>query len=131
MSMKLRTLLLVPVIIVSGCAGCNDKNNDKTIPQPEPFTDDDPQWCEKGCAHLQTLPGQDGEKGCLEARPLILSDEPCQLDQECESGTCKNGKCTLSCVDFCKETIENGRFLGAECWTTVKNCEEIETVCRR
>jgi hypothetical protein len=116
-------IMLIPVLLV-GCP----KQKDPTIPQP--FTDDDPAWCDEGCDALRDLPGQDGFPGCLEARPLVHPDL-CQLDSECEVGRCVASHCTETCEEFCRALIENGRFLGAKCWTTINSCEEIETTCRR
>ena len=59
--------LLVIAILLTACPSDPTSN----IVIPKPFSNDDPSWCQKGCEHLSTLPGQDGKQGCLEARPLI------------------------------------------------------------
>jgi hypothetical protein len=117
-------VVLIPFLLI-GCP-----NQPPEPPRPVPFADDDPSWCKAGCDNLRSLPGQDGEPGCLESRPLIR-EQLCQIHAECEVGQCILAHCQESCEDFCKVTIENGRFLGPKCWSTIKSCEEIETVCRR
>jgi hypothetical protein len=122
--MKKLLLILLPLLMI----GCPTQEPES--PPPAPFADDDPAWCDEGCAHLRTLIGRDGVIGCEEARPLVYPDA-CQLDTECKSGKCINAQCIETCEEFCRATIENGRFLGPKCWTTINSCEEIETVCRR
>lgn len=122
--MKMGLLFLLPFLLV-GCP-----KQEPEVPRPVPFADDDPRWCDEGCEALRGMPGQDGHPGCLEARPLVHPDL-CQLDSECKIGTCVNAHCTETCEQFCVATIENGRFLGPKCWTTISSCAEIETVCRR
>ena len=99
-------------------------NPDRGIPRPKPFTDDDPSFCPAACEHVADL-------GCFEGKPLVYEGEECSTDSDCAVGSCKEGLCTETCEEFCVSTIQNGRWLGAECWTTVKECSEIETVCRR
>ena len=117
-------LFLIPFLLI-GCPA-----QEPEIPRPVPFTDDDPQWCKAGCDNLRSLPGQDGELGCLESRPLI-HPQLCQIESECEVGKCVRAHCTETCEEFCQDTIKNGRFLGPKCWSTIKSCDQIETTCRR
>ena len=99
-------------------------NPERGIPKPEPFTDDDPAFCPAACEHVAEL-------GCPEAQPLVYEGDRCTVNDDCSLGSCIAGLCTETCEEFCQSTIQNGRWLGAECWAEVKECSEIETVCRR
>lgn len=104
------SLLLGIGVVISGCP-----EMDLTIPDPLPEpTEEDIAACKAGCDYLMTLTGQDGRKGCKEARPLRYPD-----------GT------TESCETFCQETQRNGRSLNPKCWLTVQSCSEIEEKCRK
>lgn len=82
-------------------------------PKPNIVIPSDISSCKAGCDYLDTLPGQDGKKGCLESRPLIEKDGG-----------------IISCEEFCTITEKNGRALNPKCWTTLKSCDEIEA-CRK
>ena len=82
--------------------------------RPKPIEPNDTDWCTAGCEYLSTLPGQDGNLGCLESRPLNLPDGG-----------------VVSCQQFCEETQKKGRALSPKCWVEeVKKCSDIEPVCR-
>ena len=103
--------ILGSLIIVISFISCIPRDN---IVRPEPKEPEDTDWCKAGCEHLMTLPGQDGLPGCVEGRPLYLSN---------------GGK--VSCEQFCVETQQKGRALNPKCWTTLNSCEDLETTCRR
>lgn len=82
--------------------------------RPNPVVPTDTDWCGKGCDHLMTLTGRDGQQGCEEARPLNMPDGS-----------------VVSCEEFCKETQDNGRSIHPSCWVDVTDCNLIEMQCRR
>ena len=104
----MKKIIILSVLLIGW--NCNTSNT----PVPHPVEPSDTNYCEAGCKHLMDLPGQDGQKGCLEARPLQLPDGKFQ-----------------SCKDFCTETQKNGRALSPKCWLEVKECSAIETQCRQ
>lgn len=101
--------LFIIGFIISICA-CNSQQ----IPKPQPQIPTDSDSCEPGCQHLSQLPGQDGNLGCFETRPLQMPD-----------GT------TKSCKDYCLERQAAGRSLHPSCWISLTSCSDIEKVCRQ
>ena len=64
--------------------------------------------CEKGCAHLATLPEADNKKGCKESRPVE----------------------DLSCAEYCTKTMtEKTKKINPDCWVTLEACSDFEETC--
>lgn len=104
----MKKLVLIIALFLAGCPVSTDPL------RPAPIEPKDTDWCEAGCKYLDSLPGQDGNLGCLESRPLQLPDGG-----------------MVSCKQFCEETQRKGRALSPKCWVEkVKKCEDIEPVCR-
>ena len=78
------------------------------IPPPNPPVDTD--WCSKMCQHLQTLKCEEGEM-------VYNNDLPGPVDVP-----------NQTCADNCVELQEKGFFVNPRCVTTVKACDEIESV---
>lgn len=79
--------------------------------KPHPVVPSDTEMCQAGCKALEKLPGQDGQMGCLEGRPLVKPD-----------GT------EVNCTQFCIETQEAGKSLCPSSWVHLTSCEDIETI---
>lgn len=109
--------LIVPAIIMISCPG------PKTDPKhPEIVIKDDVNMCPAACEHAASL-------GCYEAKPLVFKDK-CEKDNDCDLGVCIKGQCTETCVMACEGLVNEGITLGLECWKTITECRQIETVCR-
>jgi hypothetical protein len=77
---------------------------------PSPEVPSDVDYCESGCKHLQSLAGRDGNPGCEESRSFSIP-----------------GGEIITCAEFCRQTLENGRNLYPSCWPKVRQCDEIES----
>lgn len=105
----MKKLIVLLGLVVAGCPPMQEPV------RPAPVEPKDTDWCERGCKHLDSLPGQDGKQGCLESRPLPLPDGG-----------------VVSCQKFCEDTQKKGRALSPKCWAKkVNKCEDIELLCRR
>lgn len=83
------------------------------IPKPAPREATDSEYCTPACEHILTLPGQDGQIGCYEGRPLQLPDGGSE-----------------SCADYCIDRQKAGRALNPKCWVNVTKCEDVDKLCR-
>jgi len=120
-----RILLLIAPLILTGCPKPEPNVPDDPDPGPEPniVVKDDRDLCEKSCDHVQML-------GCPEGNKLIYPGS-CETDDDCSDGpVCTNGQCIETCTMVCEGLVDQGRQLGLECWQTISQCEEIETLCR-
>ena len=113
--MKKLFWLILPALILTAC------------PKPEPkppkiLPKDDRSLCEKSCDHIQSL-------DCPEGNDLVYPVS-CSTDEDCTDGICTGGKCTETCKMVCEALVDQGRQLGLECWQTITECEQIESVCR-
>jgi hypothetical protein len=113
--MKKILWLIVPAFLLVGC------------PQPEPdapkvVVKDDIKMCPAACEHAASL-------GCFEAQPLVFKDT-CEADADCNLGVCIEGQCTETCVMTCEGLVTEGVTMGLECWQTITDCRQIESVCR-
>lgn len=118
--------LIAFLIVLSSMLVASNCHNNRGIPRPAPFTEDDPSFCAAGCEHI----GPEG-LGCPEGELLVYPNDECSVSEDCAVGDCVQGYCAETCEQFCVASIENGRWMGAECWQTIKECSEIETECRR
>lgn len=122
--MKKLLWLILPVLLLTGCPKPEPNVPDDPDPGPEPniVIKDDRTLCEKSCEHIQML-------GCPEGNKLIYPGS-CGSNSECSEGVCEDGQCIETCTMVCGALVDQGRQLGLECWQTITECEEIESVCR-
>jgi hypothetical protein len=117
MMKKIAWLFAIAILLV----GCPQQ--DPETPKPNVTTKDDITMCAPACAHVEPM-------GCPEAQPLVYPGSSCQADAECPEGVCENDKCAETCEMLCEALVTEGRHLGLECWQTITECEQIESVCR-
>lgn len=106
------TITLVITIILSGFLGCFPTESPEN-----PESTDQTNFCNSGCTNLKKL-------GCDEGQPL-LTPWNCSSSAECPEGSCIQGKCGFTCVQFCKDSITNGLELNAKCWSEINSCSKV------
>jgi hypothetical protein len=90
-------------------------------PEPVITIKESKEDCAPGCAAIRKLK-------CPESENLVYPDQ-CKSNSDCSTGVCINNACTETCEMLCEAFIDQGRYLGAKCWETVSDCQQIE-LCR-
>ena len=112
--------LIILCLFIIGCSGSNGKSYSSN---GRITTKDSIDLCEPACNKAKSL-------NCAEGKDLIYPTS-CSFDAECESGRCLSEKCTETCVDVCSAFVREGRPQNLQCWPTISECAQIESVCRK
>lgn len=104
-------------IVVPNCH--TPKFDAEGIPKPVVNAEDNPSFCNAGCANLRRLKCPEGED--------LIYPLACDSNDQCHSGLfCKLGSCRETCETLCEDIIGRGRKLAPKCWSEISECSEIE-----
>lgn len=97
----------------------------EALVSPVPVAIVDQGDCGRACDNLAQL-------GCSAGKPIDMGTT-CNVAADClgPDGTheamqaCVNGRCTVSCVDFCHAEEDGGVWLDPTCVAQVTTCEQV------
>lgn len=111
MMMKTLFAIIALSLLVSGCPRI------EVTPNPPVITDQ--ANCSSACARLKIL-------RCEEGTDLDMK-KACVTIDECGKGqTCVDGRCIVTCTQFCTDTENRGVFLDPTCVMNITSCDQIE-----
>jgi hypothetical protein len=116
--------LLVISSLIIGCSSCKQQDAEEPI---VPNVQENVSDCAPACSQARLYK-------CTFGEDLTFPGSSCLINADCQeqeiNGTCINGKCVETCENTCEIWVEQGRYLGLECISTIVACRQIEEVCR-